>query len=285
MTHSESPSGWVDDHGWAKLASLLNADEEDAQLLIWGPAEDFPTAVETIEERCRLAFSGVPNETRKALPDGTTIFERVLPGPDRMYPDTDSAPIPIPEQLIRDVEDALPTSLPEQIARMDAWDIPMDARRYILRRGLFETLAELIDNLGIRPSQAGALLGHAVRHISGARSVDGNALVEALQQALAQGMNADLFPQIARKVLAEGASSVPVGELLGELRVGTESMPGLLARLPELMPRFAPTKRLKRRQQSVTAAKERWLMGQLRPDAIGNVPLAKLAMAVQEAVR
>ena len=32
------------------------------------------------------------NETRRAHWDGTTGFERVLPGPDRMYPDTDLPP-------------------------------------------------------------------------------------------------------------------------------------------------------------------------------------------------
>ncbi len=42
------------------------------------------------------ALDGVPHETRQPLPDGTTDFERILPGPDRMYPDTDSAPIPVP---------------------------------------------------------------------------------------------------------------------------------------------------------------------------------------------
>ncbi|MBN1859705.1 Glu-tRNA(Gln) amidotransferase subunit GatE, partial [Candidatus Bipolaricaulota bacterium] len=202
MTHSESTSGWVDDKDWEKLAGLLNAGEDDVQLLFWGSAEDLPTAVETIEERCRLAFSGVPNETRKALPDGTTIFERVLPGPNRMYPDTDSAPIPIPEQQVRKVQESLPTPLPEQISRMDAWGIPTDACRYILRRGLFGTLVALIDNLGVPPKQAGSLLGHTVRHVCGARHVDGTRLVEALRHARACGLAVDLFPTIVRKVSA-----------------------------------------------------------------------------------
>ena len=34
-----------------------------------------------IVERANEARVGVPNETRQALPDGTTGFERILPGP------------------------------------------------------------------------------------------------------------------------------------------------------------------------------------------------------------
>ena len=43
-------------------------------MLFWATADDVKTALETIEERCRLAFQGVPNETRKGLADGTHHF-------------------------------------------------------------------------------------------------------------------------------------------------------------------------------------------------------------------
>ncbi len=59
-----------------------------------------------------MAFEGIPNETRKSFEDGTTIFERVLPGADRMYPDTDTAPIPLQEEDI----DRLGQNMPEDIS-------------------------------------------------------------------------------------------------------------------------------------------------------------------------
>ena len=45
----------------------------------------------------------MPSETRQAFPDGTTGFERILPGPDRMYPDTDTPPLPIPDTTVAEV--------------------------------------------------------------------------------------------------------------------------------------------------------------------------------------
>ena len=63
-------------------------------------------------------MEGIPNETRKGLADGTTIFERVLPGPDRMYPDTDSAPISIPKQLIEEKQKNLPVDVVDRFRQL-----------------------------------------------------------------------------------------------------------------------------------------------------------------------
>jgi len=128
---------------WEKIRSLLAARDGDSQIVLWGPEEDVETAIEAIEERCLLAFQGVPNETRKALPDGTTVFERVLPGPDRMYPDTDSAPIPIDDDTIERARKGLPEPVIERMRRLASWRIPPDTHRYILRRNLFPLLRRL----------------------------------------------------------------------------------------------------------------------------------------------
>ena len=84
--------------------------------------DDIATALETIEERCRLAFIGVPSETRKSFANGTTMFERVLPGADRMYPDTDSAPISITQELIDIAGSNLPIDVKDQITKLENWN-------------------------------------------------------------------------------------------------------------------------------------------------------------------
>ncbi len=86
-------------------------------------ADDIKTALETVEERCLMAFEGIPNETRKSFEDGTTIFERVLPGADRMYPDTDSAPIPLEDDYIQSLTKNMPEDIIERYKKLMAWDI------------------------------------------------------------------------------------------------------------------------------------------------------------------
>jgi glutamyl-tRNA(Gln) amidotransferase subunit E len=89
LLHSEAMEGDMGEDGGfipkgipdellKELRKILNPGPEDAQIVFFTPREDMQTALETIGERCRMAFTGVPEETRKALPDGTTIFERVL---------------------------------------------------------------------------------------------------------------------------------------------------------------------------------------------------------------
>jgi len=66
------------------------------------------SAVKEIKIRAVEATNGVPSETRQVFPDGTNDFERILPGPNRMYPDTDSPPAPILEEHLEHIRRVLP---------------------------------------------------------------------------------------------------------------------------------------------------------------------------------
>jgi len=88
---------------WESLRRALRADSGDAMVVLWGPEEDVATAVREVFARARESLDGIPSETRQPYPDGTTGFERILPGPDRMYPDTDTPPRPIPDRWVNDI--------------------------------------------------------------------------------------------------------------------------------------------------------------------------------------
>ena len=99
----------VSDYGlgaadWRHLRLAAGADAADGLVVVWGPEVDVDTAIREILARAREALVGVPSETRQAFADGTTGFERILPGPERMYPDTDTPPLPIPETWVHEVE-------------------------------------------------------------------------------------------------------------------------------------------------------------------------------------
>ena len=136
-------------------------------MLFWAADDDVKTALETIEERCRLAFQGVPNETRKGLADGRTIFERVLPGPDRMYPDTDSAPIPVEEELIERVRAAMPPEVSRRLEQFRAWRVPADTFAFLLKHNLAPLLEKISADFGVEPRFAAAVLGHDLKNLSG----------------------------------------------------------------------------------------------------------------------
>jgi glutamyl-tRNA(Gln) amidotransferase subunit E len=103
MTHSDLGVESLEGSHWNQLGKALGSDLGDAILVVWAPEDDAATAAREILIRAREALAGIPSETRQAYPDGTTGFERILPGADRMYPDTDTPPLPIPDATITEV--------------------------------------------------------------------------------------------------------------------------------------------------------------------------------------
>ncbi len=93
---------------WKKVKELLGTKYTDAVVIVWGNLHDVRTAMSEITIRAKEATVGVPSETRQVLKGGETDFERILPGPDRMYPDTDSVPIPIHETKLKKIRKRLP---------------------------------------------------------------------------------------------------------------------------------------------------------------------------------
>ncbi|HMA76717.1 MAG TPA: hypothetical protein VKO43_05390, partial [Candidatus Krumholzibacteriaceae bacterium] len=110
IAHSDMEGETFSSLEWTKTKKKLGSGENDAVVIVWGNRTDVETAAEEIRIRAEEAIDGVPKETRQALPDGTTGFERILPGPNRMYPDTDLPPLAITEERIKRIENTLPVT-------------------------------------------------------------------------------------------------------------------------------------------------------------------------------
>ncbi|MCP4546857.1 MAG: Glu-tRNA(Gln) amidotransferase subunit GatE [bacterium] len=111
---------------WERIRQLLGAPESDPIILVWGSREDVETAFNEIELRAQDALAGVPGETRQARYDGTTRFERILPGPDRMYPDTDLPPLPLTAERWQMIRDNLPLTPWELRAELGKFGLPAE---------------------------------------------------------------------------------------------------------------------------------------------------------------
>jgi glutamyl-tRNA(Gln) amidotransferase subunit E len=136
LYHSEK---WPDYRGalrdLRRLRSRLACGPEEPVVIVWGTEEDTITAAEEIRLRYADAIDGVPNETRQPFSDGSTDFERILPGPDRMYPDTDSPPTQVTRERVERLSVALPEPPWERGKRYRAAGVPDDTINYLIRRG------------------------------------------------------------------------------------------------------------------------------------------------------
>jgi glutamyl-tRNA(Gln) amidotransferase subunit E len=124
LIHSDIEGYGFEHAHWKQLRTSLRAESGDAILVLWGKKRDLQTAVREVFLRAQDCLVGVPAETRQAFLGGTNGFERILPGADRMYPDTDTPPVPLGDGLIERVS-ALSTERPwEREARFAKLGLP-----------------------------------------------------------------------------------------------------------------------------------------------------------------
>ena len=138
---SEGPS--LSSAEWEKVLRACDADAVTPVILVWGPERDAATAAGEVLIRAREATVGVPDETRQALPDGTNGFERILPGPQRMYPDTDLPPVVVAPARVEGLAGGLPRPPWLRLAWLRQSGVGEDlARRLCIHAGfpLFEDL-------------------------------------------------------------------------------------------------------------------------------------------------
>ncbi len=116
------------------LRKAVGAGEMDCVVMVADTKEKAKSAVESVIIRAQEALLCIPEETRRALPDGNSAYMRPLPGAARMYPETDVPPVMITEERIGNIK------LPELIGERKA--------RYMQQFALNEELANQISRSG-----------------------------------------------------------------------------------------------------------------------------------------
>ncbi|MGH4122564.1 MAG: Glu-tRNA(Gln) amidotransferase subunit GatE [Clostridium sp.] len=279
MTHSEEFRNENKDINFEYLRKLLNSKVGDAQILFWGPVDDISTALESIEERCRLAFIGVPNETRKSFNNGNTMFERVLPGADRMYPDTDSAPISISQELIDIAGRNLPVDVETQITKLNNWNIPADTFFYILRYNLVPLIQRICDDFNTQPKFVATLLSHKLKSLQGKFKTDLPFDFERIYKLFAFIKEQEIELELIYKMLpvVYKRPKMEMKYVLKAIYFSKCSADSIISLIPIMQARF---KKLKTSKKS--EAELNWIMKNLQEKAIGNIPLHELAMVIRK---
>jgi glutamyl-tRNA(Gln) amidotransferase subunit E len=150
IVHSDAASEFLTAGEWQKVRRKSKADPQDALILVWGDRKDLECACREFTIRAREATEGVPSDTRQALKDGTNGFERVLPGADRMYPDTDLPPLAIGDKRLARIREGLPEHVWDREERYQSMGLATETVERLSispRAGLFDrTQSELETN-------------------------------------------------------------------------------------------------------------------------------------------
>lgn len=210
LFHTDNYPEYPRNHIDARIVRLaLKLGPEDVGIVVWGPPADTVTATQEILARLREAFDGVPNETRQHLRDGLTDFERILPGADRMYPDTDHPPVRIDAQRVAHIRDHLPESTAHVEARFRRHGLPED----VIADLALSPRVPLIDQLATEGHDmrlVGNLCGRVVRSLArkgiGCTAIDGEQWQALIRRCAEEKIQQKYYEGMVRE-LAQAASS------------------------------------------------------------------------------
>ncbi|HNV01176.1 MAG TPA: Glu-tRNA(Gln) amidotransferase subunit GatE [archaeon] len=93
---------------------LLGCGEEDNFVLIVANKEKARKAFDAVKNRIILAYDGVVKETRGALEDASSEYQRPISGEARMYPETDIPYEKIDEKYLEEIKQNLPKNVKER---------------------------------------------------------------------------------------------------------------------------------------------------------------------------
>ena len=276
MLHSERLVPVLEASTWHKLGKKVHATDDDALILVWGPERDMPTAIETVQERCLMAFDGVPKETRKAVSNGITIFERVLPGADRMYPDTDSAPIPLDPKEIEAMKKELPSEVIDRYYKLKEWDVPEDCFTYIFAKNWFPAMNDIVAKLGVDGHMLGCFVGMRLKNLlckNPASEFNSETLYKLFAFLKREKLNYRLAWNMAPTLVAD--ASLDMKEVLRKIGFRRASEDTLNKKLDKLVSAYVPRKKF-----HAAVNKRNWIMGQMH-EAVGNIDLKEFANTIK----
>lgn len=159
------PTDGISAEDIAGISKRLEMDDGDAFVLVWGDEGDMKTACQEIYIRSREAMEGVPNETRQIMTPDTNTFERILPGPDRMYPDTDRPPIVVTDEIRKIVLKQIPRPYWEDEADMMKAGIPQNVAHRLVVSEWMKTYRDAISH-GSDPKFTAVTLMETFRMLS-----------------------------------------------------------------------------------------------------------------------
>jgi len=279
MTHSEEIESLISYEDFDKIKKHISCQPDDAQIIFWGPADDIKTALETIEERCLLAFKEVPQETRKSLPDGTTIFERVLPGADRMYPDTDSAPIPLENLYIESLRNRMPEEVITRFHKLREWNVPENTYKYIFSKNLFPVIESIVKDLNFTPRFIATFFGHKLKFIEGHYKKGKEFDFAMIYNMFKFIKDNNLNQLIAKKMLPViyEHPKMDFDSVLTTINFKKYNKQDIITKIPFLKEKFGKIKHSDKPENEIN-----WIMGHIRKIALGNADLREIAEIISK---
>ncbi|OGS56423.1 MAG: glutamyl-tRNA(Gln) amidotransferase subunit E [Euryarchaeota archaeon RBG_19FT_COMBO_56_21] len=215
--------------------SALEAEPEDAFVMVADAVEKAMAALARIVDRANAAIEGVPEETRDPLPDGHTVYSRPLPGKDRMYPETDVKPILVNEAVLESIKLNLPELPEEKVSRfVKEFGISKEQADSLVKSGYEDEFELLAGGFGSAQVVARIYLNtfpELEKAGVNPSSLSLDVMKDILTNLKAGAFAKEAIPDILTSVLQNGHSVERATETLGVEKVDLDSVRAVCDRL------------------------------------------------------
>ncbi|GBC69174.1 Aspartyl/glutamyl-tRNA(Asn/Gln) amidotransferase subunit B [archaeon HR01] len=203
----ELPGYGITSEEVASLRKYMGAGDADAVVLVADLEHYAVEALRAVYERAAEALRGVPNETRAARQDGSTVYIRPRPGAARMYPETDIPPIPITENYLEELKSRLPETLDRLAERLSRqYGLSRQLVQELIDRERVEIFMEILGKTSASPTVVATTLTETLTSLA-RDGVDVGRLGERVLLEVFQLLSEGVFSkEMLRDVLARAAS-------------------------------------------------------------------------------
>ncbi|HYB83895.1 MAG TPA: Glu-tRNA(Gln) amidotransferase subunit GatE [archaeon] len=155
----ELPAYEISDEEVAAVAARLRLSQDDAFVIVADSKAKASDGLDAVVERAAEALTGVPEETRTAMPDGTTRYMRPRPGAARMYPETDVPPAPVAEEYLAVLNAHLPETAEAMVGRlMETYSLNAKLARQLMDSDYLSLFERVVASGKIQPTFAATFL-------------------------------------------------------------------------------------------------------------------------------
>ncbi len=162
----ELPAYGIVEHEVAALNEFLDIEENDAFILVADNKEKVVNALQEVQRRAKMALDGVPEETRKAMPDGNTEYLRPLPTASRMYVETDIPAISISKGLLEEIGSNLPELPEEKKGRIiKQYNLSEDLAKQLVRTDRVNSFEEIKSKSKVDSTTIASILAYTLKEL------------------------------------------------------------------------------------------------------------------------
>jgi glutamyl-tRNA(Gln) amidotransferase subunit E len=196
-----------------------------------------------------------------------------------MYPDTDSAPIPLENNYIDELSKKLPSDVIDRYNQLQKWGIPEDTYTFIFRNNLFPLIEKIIKTLKIKPKFIGTFIGHKLKFIEGHYASADKFEYSKIYDLFKFLIDKELDIQLSKKILPVifQYPKMDFDSILTSINFKSVPKEEILSKIPFLKQKYSEI----RISKDDKVAKN-WIMGELQKTAIGNIPPDQLAQAIAQ---